>query len=113
MAGYLSSAAGYCGLVTASRSAGESWGVTAWFTTAFVAWITVVNLLYLLMQIVIAADDCSVAAAAPRVAAFLRRERGVVTRVFLVILALVVGATGASVVAAGLLSLIAFVPFVG
>ncbi len=113
MAVYLTSAGGYFGLVTASRSAGESWGVTALFTAAFVAWITVVNLLYLLMQIVIAADDCSVAAAAPRVAAFLRRERGVVTRVFLVILALVVGATGASFVAAGLLSLIAFVPFVG
>jgi hypothetical protein len=110
---YLTSAGGYFGLVTASRSAGESWGVTALFTAAFVAWITVVNLLYLLMQIVIAADDCSVAAAAPRVTAFLRRERGVVTRVFLVILALVVGATGASFVAAGLLSLIAFVPFVG
>lgn len=113
MALYLASAGAYFGLVMASRSAGESWGVTALFTAAFVAWITVANLLYLLMQIVIAADDCSVAAAAPRVAAFLRRERGVVTRVFLVILALVVGATGASFVAAGLLSLVAFVPFVG
>jgi hypothetical protein len=113
MAVYVASAGSYFGLVMASRSAGESWGVTALFTAAFVAWITIVNLLYLLMQIVIAADDCTVAAAAPRVAAFLRRERGVVTRVFLVILALVVGATGASFVAAGLLSLIAFVPFVG
>ncbi len=65
------------------------------------------------MQIVIAADDCSVAAAAPRVVAFLRHERDKVIRVFLVVLALVVGATGASFVAAGLLSLIAFVPFVG
>ncbi len=113
MAVYVASASTYFGLVTASRTAGESWGVTALFTAAFVAWITIVNLLYLLMQIVIAADDCSVAAAAPRVAAFLRRERGVVIRVFVVILALVVGATGASFVAAGLLSLIAFVPFVG
>jgi hypothetical protein len=113
MAVYVASASTYFGLVTASRSAGESWGVTALFTAAFVAWITIVNLLYLLMQIVIAADDCSVAAAAPRVAAFLRRERRVVIRVFVVILALVVGATGASFVAAGLLSLIAFVPFVG
>jgi hypothetical protein len=82
-------------------------------TAGFVAWITIVNLAYLLMQIVMAADDCSVAAAAPRVIAFLRHERGMVIRVFLVILALVVGATGASFVAAGLLSLIAFVPFVG
>ena len=113
MAIYAASASGYFGLVTASRSAGDSWGVTALLTAGFVAWITIVNLLYLLMQIVIAADDCSVAAAAPRVIAFLRHERGMVIRVFLVILALVVGATGASVIAAALLSLIAFVPFVG
>ncbi|HEY6362499.1 MAG TPA: hypothetical protein VIX63_15405 [Vicinamibacterales bacterium] len=113
MAIYAASAIGYFGMVTASRLAGESWGVTALFTAGFVAWITSVNLLYLLMQIVIAADDCSLAAAAPRVVAFLRHERGMVIRVFLVILALVVGATGASFIAAALLSLIAFVPFVG
>jgi hypothetical protein len=113
MAVYLASAATYLGVVMASRSAGESWGMTALFTATFVTWITSMNLLYLLMQIVIAADDCSVAAAAPRVLAFLRHERGMVIRVFLVILVLVVGATGASFVAAGLLSLIAFVPFVG
>jgi hypothetical protein len=47
------------------------------------------------------------------VVAFLRHERGMVIRVFLVILALVVGATGASFIAAALLSLIAFVPFLG
>ncbi len=113
MAVYAASATTYLGLVMASRSAGESWGVTALFTAGFVAWITVVNLLYLLTQIVVAAEDCSVAAAAPRVVAFLRHERAMVIRVFVVILALVVGATGASVVAAGLLSLISFVPFVG
>ena len=113
MAVYVASAATYMGVVMASRSAGESWGMTALFTALFVTWVTIVNLLYLLMQIVIATDDCSVAAAAPRVIAFLRHERGMVIRVFLVILALVVGATGASFVAAGLLSLIAFVPLVG
>jgi hypothetical protein len=113
MAVYGASAAGYFGLVMASRSAGESWGMTALFTAGFVAWITVVNLLYLLTQIVMAADDCSVGVAAARVIAFLRHERGIVIRVFLVILALVVGATGASFVATGLLGLIAFVPFVG
>jgi hypothetical protein len=108
---YLASAGTY--FVVARQSAGESWGMTALFTVAFVTWITIVNLLYLLMQVVVAADDCSVAAAAPRVLAFLRHERGIVIRVFLVILALVVAATGASFVAAGLLSLIAFVPFLG
>jgi hypothetical protein len=113
MAVYLVSGGGYLAIVTASRAAGQSWGVAALLTTVFVVWITLVNLLYLLMQIVIAADDCHVGAALPRVAAFLRHERGNVTRVFLVILVLVVGATGASFVAAALLSLITFVPFVG
>ena len=113
MAVYLASAGTYLGLVAASRAAGESWGMTALITAAFVAWITLINLVYLLLQIVIAADECSVAAAARRVAAFLRHERAIVTRVFLVILALIAAATAASFVAAALLSLVAFVPFVG
>ena len=32
-------------------------------TVGFVCWITIINLMYLLMQIVIAAEDCSVAKA--------------------------------------------------
>jgi hypothetical protein len=110
---YVASAAGYFALVVSSRGAGESWFVTALFTAVFVCWITLVNLLYLLTQIVIAADDCGVATAARRVAAFLRHQRANLVRVFVVVLGLVVGATGASFVAAALLSLIAFVPFVG
>ena len=81
------------------------------FTIVFVAWVTVVNLLYLLMQVVIAADDCSVPAAATRVMAFLRRERRHIVAVFLIVLAIVVAATGASVLATAALGLIAFVPF--
>lgn len=110
---YLLSAGAYFGLVMASRSAGEGWSVTALLTALFVCWITIVNLLYLLTQIVIAAENCTVSAAARRVGVFLRHDRANLTRVFLVILAVVVGATGASSLAAGLLSLIAFVPFVG
>jgi hypothetical protein len=110
---YLASAAGYLGIVNASRAAGEGWGMTALLTAAFVGWITLINLLYLLTQIVVAADDCAAAAAVPRVATFLRHEWRNVVRVFVVILALVVGATGASFVAVALLGLIAFVPFVG
>jgi hypothetical protein len=110
---YVASVSAYVALVMASRSAGEGWGMTALLTAAFVGWITLVNLLYLLTQIVIAADDCGVRSAARRVAAFLRRERRSVLRVFLVVLGLVVGATGASFVAAALLGLIAFVPLVG
>jgi len=109
----LASGAGFLTAVFASRSAGEGWAVTALATAAFVAWITVLNLFYLLMQIVIAVDDCSVASAATRVTAFVRRERRQVLSVFLVVLVLVVFATGASWLAMAALGLIAFVPFVG
>jgi hypothetical protein len=101
-------------LVTvARRDPAEGWSPTALLTIAFVLWITVVNLLYLLVQIVVAADNCSVAAAGRRVAAFIRRERGDVGRVFLLVFALILGATGASVIATAALGLVAFVPFFG
>jgi hypothetical protein len=100
------------GLV-ASRNSGDGWGATALLTAAFVSWITIVNLLYLLTQIVIAADDCSVAAAASKVAGLLRRERRSVAGIFVVVVAVVVFATGASFLATASLSLLAFVPFFG
>lgn len=111
MAVYAASAGIYLGSMFASGPRG--WAMTALLTLALVVWVTFVNLVYLLMQLVIAADDCSVAAAATRVGAFLRRERGTVTVVFVVILALVVFATGASLLATAALGLIAFVPLVG
>ena len=110
---YLVSGAAYLAAVVGSRNAGEGWAMTALFTTGFVAWITVVNFVYLLIQIVIAAEDCSVAAAARRVSGFVHRARGPVAAVFLVILAVVVFATGASFLAAAALSLISFVPLLG
>lgn len=100
-------------LVVAGRDPAVGWSLTALFTAAFVLWITIVNLLYLLVQIVVAADNCSVAAAARRVAAFLRRERRNVGMVFLLVLALIVTATGASLLATAALGLVAFVPFFG
>lgn len=110
MAVYLVSGLLYLASVFGSRTAGAI-GMTALLTVAFVMWITVVNLLYLLVQLAIAADDCSVSSAVSRVAAFLRRERRQVTAVFLVVLAMVVAATAASVLATAALGLIAFVPF--
>lgn len=112
MAVYLASGTAYLAAVVASRSAG-GWGIAALLTGAFVGWITVVNLLYLLMQVVIAADDCSVASAARRVAAFVRRDKGPVLAVFLVILSLVVFAQGASLLVTAALGLIGFIPIVG
>jgi hypothetical protein len=108
---YLTSGLGFLAVVAASRSAG--WGVTALVTAGFVAWITLINLVYLLTQIVIASDGCSVTSAIPRASAFIRRERRTVGGVFAVVLALVVCATGASILATTLLGLIAFVPLFG
>jgi len=109
---YLVSGLGFLAVV-ARRDPAEGWSLTALFTAAFVLWITLVNLLYLLVQIVAAADDCSVAAAGGRVAAFLRREPRNVGSVFLLMLALIVVATGASLLATAALGLVAFVPFFG
>ena len=53
------------------------------------------------------------AVAARRVARFLRRARGPVISVFLVVLAIVVFATGASLMATAALGLVSFVPLLG
>lgn len=100
-------------LTMLARTAGNNWGAAALLTAAFVSSITVVNLFYLLTQIVIAADDCSVGTAAVRVATFLKRRSRAVGGVFLVVLGLVVLATGASVLATAALWLVGFVPFIG
>jgi hypothetical protein len=100
-------------LTMLARTAGNNWGAAALLTAAFVSWITLVNLFYLLTQIVIAADDCSVGTAAVRVATFLKRRSRAVGSVFLVVLGLVVLATGASVLATAALWLVGFVPFIG
>ena len=75
--------------------------------------ITVVNFIYLLMQIVMAADDCGVLAAIPLVARLLRQRATELGQVLGAILALMLMATGASILATAALGLIGFVPFVG
>jgi hypothetical protein len=113
MAVYLMSGATYLFVVLASRATGEGWGLTALFTALFVCWIALVNLLYLLLQIVIAADDCGVIGAMRRVVAFVRAETKRIAAVFGVVLALVVCATGASILATAALGLIGFIPLLG
>lgn len=100
-------------VVVGGRDPTEAWSLSALLTAAFVVWITGVNLLYLLVQIMVAADDCSVVIAASRVVAFLRREVRNVGIVFLLVLALVTAATGASVLATAALGLVTFVLFFG
>jgi hypothetical protein len=70
-------------------------------------------LLYLLTQVVIAADDCSVATALGRMVAFLRHDFLDVAAIFFLILGLIVAATGASLLATAALGLVAFVPLFG
>ena len=109
---YLVSGLAYLAAVV-NRDPSEGWGTTALITVVFVAWITIVNLGYLLVQIVVAADDCTLPAGFRRATAFVRHERRHVTAVFLLVLAFVVAATGASVLATAALGLVAFVPFFG
>ena len=78
-----------------------------------VAWITVLNLLYLLAQLITVAADTSVARAWPLVPRFVARERRLVGGIFLVVIALVILATAASVLATAALGFIGFVPVVG
>jgi len=87
--------------------------VTAAASILFVLWITAVNLLYLLAQIVMAAEGCGVGIACRRAIGFGRRVPRTVLGVCVVTLGLVVLATAASLVAATALGLIGFVPFVG
>jgi hypothetical protein len=114
MAVYFVSGGLYLGSAYESGVRGDLGGLlTLILTLAFVCWITLVNFIYLLMQIVIAAEDCSVAKAWRRVGAFVRQERRSVGGVFAVVMALVLAATGVSLLATAALGLIAFVPFVG
>jgi hypothetical protein len=87
--------------------------VVAVSALGLVLWITVVNLLYLLVQIAVAAEDISVGEALRSVTRFIRSEYAQLGGVFLVILVMVVGATLASALAWSGVGLIAFVPLLG
>ncbi len=89
------------------------WRPAALTSTLLVVWITVVNLVYLLTQVVIAAENRSVRSAFGQVVRLVRAELRAVASVFGVMLGLVVLATAASVLATTALGLILFVPVVG
>ena len=82
-------------------------------SSALVVWITLLNFLYLLTQMVIAVEDVGVRAAARRVAQFLRTSLREVAGIFGIVLLLVGVATIASILATAGLGLIAFVPLAG
>jgi hypothetical protein len=91
----------------------SSWGLTAALSVVLMSGITIVNLLYLLLQIVVAVDDCTVPEALGRVIGLVRAEFRTVSFIFLATLVLVVLTTAASILATAALGLIAFVPFIG
>jgi hypothetical protein len=101
------------------RTAGQSGFVIEWTliaalsAVALVLWITTVNLLYLLLQIVTAIDDLAFGQAVRAVARFIRSEFLELGGVFLVVFGMVIGATFASALAWSGVGLIAFVPLVG
>ena len=120
MMAYAVSAALYLAVVVRSyRLVSQTVPLIGWtmmaalISTGFVLWITVVNLVYLLIQIAIAVEDLSVWAGVTRVARFLRAERREIAGVFGIVLAIVVMTTAASLLATAGVSLIAFVPIVG
>ncbi len=87
--------------------------IAALAATALIGWITVINLLYLLTQIAIAVEGVGVLDGMATVGRFVKAEFRTLAGVFLVVVALVVGATFASFLAWSGVGLIAFVPLVG
>lgn len=87
--------------------------IAALCSTALILWITVVNLAYLLLQIVMAVDDLPVGPAVAQARRFFSARRGEIGLVFAIVLVLVVLATAASLLATAGLGLISFVPFAG
>jgi hypothetical protein len=87
--------------------------VAALAAAALVGWITIVNLLYLLVQVAIAVDGIGLGEAFQAVARFVRAEFRELAGIFLLVLALVVAAMFASALAWSGVGLIAFVPLVG
>ena len=116
---YAISVAGYLLLVIAGYrvmrdSALIQWTfATAAMSIALVAWITLVNLVYLLLQVGVAVGNTSVRGALRSLGRFVRAEFAEVAGIFLVILALVVLATVAWAIAWSAVGLVAFVPLVG
>jgi hypothetical protein len=106
-------------VVQGYRMAGDRYLLFGWTFFAalaaglLVVWFTLVNLVYLLLQIAIAIEDVGPVGAARAVWRFARSEFRPLSALFLVVLALVVAATLASTLAWSGVGLVAFVPLVG
>jgi len=113
IAGYLVFVA-YGYRVAEGRALIIGWTLIAGLAAALlVVWFTVVNLLYLLVQIAIAIEHVGVGDGMRAAARFIRAELRDLMAVFLVVAGLVVAATLASALAWSGVGMIAFVPLVG
>ena len=118
---YGATAAVYLGFIVAGYALASNrpvllglWTVIAALASgALVVWITLINLVYLLTQMIVAVEDISVRKAAHMVLRFMRAALREIAAIFGVVLLLVALATVASVLATAGLGLIAFVPLVG
>ena len=117
---YALSVGGYLAFVVFGYRAAEGralvigWTFVAALATAgLVVWITLVNLVYLLLQIAMAVEGVGLAEACRAAARFVRAEYRELAGVAIVVLGLVVAAMLASALAWSGVGLIAFVPLVG
>lgn len=118
---YAITAAGYLAFIVAGYALASNrpvllglWTVIAALASgALVVWITLINLVYLLTQMIVAVEDVSVRTAAGLVLRFMRASLREIAAIFGVVLLLVTLATIASVLATAGLGLIAFVPLLG
>ena len=120
MAVYVLSGAAYLGFVVYGYRAAAGfvlmigWTfIAALATAALVAWLTLINFIYLLMQIALATDGGRLTDACRSVAWFIRSEFRELAGLFLIIVGFVVAATLVSMLAWSGVGLIAFVPLVG
>jgi hypothetical protein len=117
---YAVTGAAYVGFIVGGYAlAGNSAVVLGWtiavaaVSSALLVWITLINLVYLLTQMVMAVDDVGVRAGLKGVVRFGRASLREIAGIFGVVFALVVLATAASILATAGLGMIAFVPLAG
>ena len=100
--------------VVSAAGATAAWTMTAAVISGTVVLIvTAVNLLYLLLQIAVAVDNCGVRDALRRVGRFLRAEAVPVSMLFVTLLIIVGLATAGSILGMAGLGVIGFVPVLG
>jgi hypothetical protein len=116
---YALTAVAYLGVLVGGYQTANSLGIVLWWTviaaaasSAVIVWITLVNLFYLLTQMVMAVEDVGLRTAIAGVVRFLRASLREVAGIFGVVLLLVILATIASILATAGFGLIGFVPIV-